>query len=509
MLDDELDHIIREAAENHHPPYNDTAWDKMEMQLDKHLPQKKDRKRPLLLLLFFILLGGSIFFMLTNRGGNDRDIAPEENKERKRMTGHDALATNTPAKAVPARESQAPAAAPADVHIHDILPGATETGDKTTSPGRFAKRDKPISSGYAAENEGPAILNDVVSTTRRQNGSNKAKTLHKQNTGGLASGPVLDDDAGNGNRQLGSNSKPKAGNRSATKARVGTVKPFEDEKDKENLAVKGRPVLVEEAPRFKVNITSPGTANDDNMATGDPIASSKDQDKQDSASAEQEAGKEPVKDSEKPVSAPGKKRSRNSFGNNFGLTLSAGPDMSFVSLSKAGKVTFTYGAGLSYDFAKRFTVRAGFYVSKKVYNADPDQYHNVIYPNLTSIDADCKVFEIPLSVSYRFGQRKNHNWFGGVGLSSFIMKKEDYTYNYKTQSGQVYTYARGISNENKHYFSVLNLSGGYQYHINNRFSLLAEPYLKVPLSGVGLGKIKLNSTGILFTAIYKPFAKRR
>ena len=66
-----------------------------------------------------------------------------------------------------------------------------------------------------------------------------------------------------------------------------------------------------------------------------------------------------------------------------------------------------------------------------------------------------------------------------------------------------------MTNENKHYFSVVTLSGGYQYKLNNRFSFIAEPYVKIPLSGIGLGKIKLNSTGILVTAAIKPFAKKR
>ena len=156
-------------------------------------------------------------------------------------------------------------------------------------------------------------------------------------------------------------------------------------------------------------------------------------------------------------------------------------------------------------------MRTGFYFAKKIYNAAPDQYHTPggNYPYLTDVDATCKIYEIPVSLSYSFGQRKKHNWFGSVGLSSFIMKKEDYTYNYKTPAGQTYTYYRGVSNENKHYFSVLNLSGGYQYQLNKRLSLQAEPYFKIPLGGVGQGKVKLNSAGILFTLTVKPFAKRK
>ena len=166
-----------------------------------------------------------------------------------------------------------------------------------------------------------------------------------------------------------------------------------------------------------------------------------------------------------------------------------------------------YGAGLSYNFKKRVTVRAGFYSSKKIYTATPDQYNAPIYPNLTEIYADCRVYEIPVSLSYNFWQRKNHNWFGSAGLSSFLMKNEYYDYRYKTPTGYTYNYKKEISNENKHYFAVLTLSGGYQYQLNKKISLQAEPYVKLPLSGIGLGKVKLNSSGILFTVTVLPFAK--
>lgn len=58
---------------------------------------------------------------------------------------------------------------------------------------------------------------------------------------------------------------------------------------------------------------------------------------------------------------------------------------------------------------------------------------------------------------------------------------------------------------NKHYFSVFNLSAGYQKNISKSVSLTVEPYIRVPLSGVGYGKVKLNSSGVLFTFGIKPF----
>jgi hypothetical protein len=168
--------------------------------------------------------------------------------------------------------------------------------------------------------------------------------------------------------------------------------------------------------------------------------------------------------------------------------------------------------GAAYSIGKHLRVGAGFYVSKKIYYASPYQYkfpNGAVYPNLKEINADCNVYEIPLSVYYNFKPHKKHNWFAGAGISSLLMKKEHYDYLYKTPTGQSYTYARTVVDENKHYFSVVTLSAGYQYNLNNRISLIAEPYFKLPLAGVGAGKIKLNSTGLLFTAAVKPFGRSK
>jgi hypothetical protein len=248
-------------------------------------------------------------------------------------------------------------------------------------------------------------------------------------------------------------------------------------------------------------VSSPLTATDDNKVT--TIS------KADTATNKKQAVTEKAKDPSLTASGKDKKKPSKGFFNNFGITLAGGADMSYVSISNPGKVTFLYGAGLSYTVAKRITVRAGFNITKKIYSATPAEYNATIYPNLDKINGNCKVYELPLSINYNFGQRKKHNWTAGAGISSYLMKKEYYNYEYKTTAGQYYYYNRTVDNENKHYFSVLTVSGGYQYNLNNHFSLMAEPYMKIPLKGVGYGKIKLNSAGLLMTVTVKPFAKRK
>lgn len=204
-------------------------------------------------------------------------------------------------------------------------------------------------------------------------------------------------------------------------------------------------------------------------------------------------------------------RNKN-FRNNFAIDLSAGPDVSSVAFNKTGRIAINYGVGLSYAISGRFTLRTGFYVAEKIYSTDKYGYHvpqagsaNIDY--LYRINANCKVYEIPVAVSYNFRKSKNHQWFASAGLSSYLMKKESYDYLYKS-AGNAWSKSFSISNQNQHYFSVLDLSAGYEYSFSKRTSLVAEPYLKMPFSGIGAGKVKLNSGGILFTFVLKPFYKK-
>ena len=466
MLDEQMDHIIREAADNHHPSYNDKAWEKMELQLDKYLPQKKDRRKFIFFLLFFLLLGGGFWFAVNQFMGNANGVF--ETSTAKKTAGK------------PADESGLLKNELAKDQIPDTQKDkVNETNQLTANEGNINK-----------------IGSTLISLQDKNNNDNITPKL-------------------NHNRKLNTDNKKKTGIKGIS------TKPAAELIVADDLTTKRKSITGKTSDKLKITITGADAESDqsESLASGS-TAIKNEQDTKIETNAKDEAAKDSVKadkvvkeivtkTKEKPVSPLDKKKPKKNVAGNFGITFSVGPDLSFVSLNKPGKVTLSYGAGISYNFTKRITVRTGFYFAKKIYNAAPDQYHTPggNYPYLTDVDAVCKIYEIPVSLSYSFGQRKKHNWFGSVGLSSFIMKKEDYTYNYKRPTGQTYTYYRGVSNENKHYFSVLNLSGGYQYQLNKRLSLQAEPYFKIPLGVVGQGKVKLNSAGILFTLTVKPFAK--
>ncbi len=226
----------------------------------------------------------------------------------------------------------------------------------------------------------------------------------------------------------------------------------------------------------------------------------------------------PVKNSngEKTMASETKKSmqaKQHAFRNSFSLHLSAGPDVSAVNINNVGSFNLLYGAGLGYKIGKRWQIRTGFYSVKKVYGAKPSDYHPPsffwnLYPDLEDINADCRVNEVPLIVSYTFSQNAKKSWFGAAGISSYFMKRETYNYFSKPTPGGYQHASYTIRNKNTHYLSSLRLSAGYERKFNNTFSLSTEPYLNLPLSGIGFGKVKLNSAGALFTLSIKPFAKK-
>ncbi len=203
------------------------------------------------------------------------------------------------------------------------------------------------------------------------------------------------------------------------------------------------------------------------------------------------------------------KRQANHFVHNFSIGFVTGPDVSGVKLDNIGKLTFIIGGQVAYRIAHKFTLRSGFLVEKKIYSVGANEYHPQLYnpanDYLQTVGANCTIYEVPLTLSYNFSKAKKHEWFVSAGLSSYFMKKESYEYFYKIPSGNTYTNYYSVSNKNKHYFSVIDLSAGYSHTINRNISFAVEPYLKMPVTGIGVGKIKLNSAGVLFSLNFRKF----
>jgi hypothetical protein len=459
MLSEEFDKKIRDAAESHHPTYDEKAWGGMKQLLDKHMPEEKeDRRRILFFLLFFLLLGGGAWYFIGKSSGKKEKetvvAATVSLKENSPSTTDDKQTANVVAVPVPVTKTDNSSPVHNEPQDHLVSTGPEKKDVRVTV--------KPVSKPTA-----------VTSATVKPAGkTSNAVGKKKRENASLA--PSADD---------------KIVKKSLRKDDVVEPVPSLDNKKDE--------------PGKKNNSLSDAGTQKTSEPTP-PVAIAK---KEEPKTTDKKA--EEKKPNETEVVKKEKKTSKKS--NSFSLSVSGGPDASFTGGDKMGKMKFLGGVGMGYTIKERITVRTGFYSARKIYTASPGEYHgsdlfNTYYPNMQKIEADCKVYEIPLSVSYNFKRTDKQNFFASAGLSTYLMKRETYDYYYK-----YYPTAPTISkehttrNQNNHYFSVLSVSAGYQRNIGKRVSVTAEPYFKLPLKGVGDGKVKLNSAGLLFTLSVKPF----
>lgn len=175
------------------------------------------------------------------------------------------------------------------------------------------------------------------------------------------------------------------------------------------------------------------------------------------------------------------------------------------------KMVPKYGLSVGYKFSRKWSLQTGFFISNKEYVAEAKDYHvkpGSYWSNykITDIDAVCKVYEIPLSFRYDIANKRSFTYYVMAGISSYIMKREDYDYYYLNPWGipmeKPWQYTG-----NKHLFSNANISFGIEKKLSKLFSLQLEPTVSVPVKGVGEGKVNLYSTSVMLGIKYLPFKK--
>jgi hypothetical protein len=452
MQSENFDKKIKDSLSQRPPGKDKPAWDKMEPLLDKHLPvEKKDRRRVFFILFLFLLLGGGGFLIWKNGNGDKNNITAIESQN----NNPDPTATGS------TKDNKSATNNTSDV---------TTNADKENFPEKISGKAKNKTDSHfitiVPQNSLPQILPGKEMTIN----ANKVKKDKEK------------------------------------KIDIPASEKTDQSKKINSIDQSEKQLVIEDVSKKEPNTVSADKNESVKTETQKSIPENKTEEQKPETKESQ-----PLTTKK---SDPQKQKSQRSFLDNLFFSASAGPDFSSVGFHSPGKIELAYGAGLGYKISDKFSIRTGFYSARKVYTADPKDYdppYNVAqyYPNLKQVDANCKVYEIPVMIDYTISKNKKGSWFVSGGVSSLIMKEEKYSYYFKPNYSPTYvTYTRTIKDQNKHYFSQLNISGGYTRNINNNISLRAEPYVKFALNGIGFGKVNLNSSGVLFSAIIKPFAKK-
>lgn len=171
----------------------------------------------------------------------------------------------------------------------------------------------------------------------------------------------------------------------------------------------------------------------------------------------------------------------------------------FQKINQAGS---DLGLIAGYELSKHWSIEAAILSVKKYYYTDGTQFNTAkmrIPPNtrITSVDGDCSMLEVPVSVRYNFPTSRKLKWFATAGLSNLFMKKEAYDYVYLyAASGRSVVYSKEYRLSSDHWLSTAQFSGGVEYPIKNIAHLRIEPYVQLPLKGVGFGQVALTTAGL-------------
>ena len=195
-----------------------------------------------------------------------------------------------------------------------------------------------------------------------------------------------------------------------------------------------------------------------------------------------------------------KKATAKSKGGHGYIGLTGAPDLSTVKMQATKGVGTTWGLLLGYAFNSHWAVESGVYLDRKKYYTAGEYYKGEVslpaYTSLQSVNGSCNMWEIPLNVRYNFNPGSKITWFATAGASSYFMTKQKYAYEVEN-GGAAWPGGNWTDSAHDNYlFSIINLSLGFEQRIGRIGNLRIEPYLRIPLSGIGSGRLPIMSAGL-------------
>jgi hypothetical protein len=182
------------------------------------------------------------------------------------------------------------------------------------------------------------------------------------------------------------------------------------------------------------------------------------------------------------------------------IGISLGGDVSSVRSGRIDGLSYSTGVVGGFRWGRHWAIETGVLWTQKKYYTD-GKYVTVDkmgLPNHTTVinmDGQCSIIELPVLVRYHFAETARHNWFAAAGMSSYFLKQEEYYCLYKRYNTSYYA-EKNYQNTSNNWFSILQISAGYQMQLGKRGSLRLEPFVKLPLAKVGVAKLPLTSKGI-------------
>lgn len=540
LPDDSLDELFRKSAEEFEPDFEPQAWAAMRKKLDNN---EGFKKRPALLpaILLFLLLsvftvGGYLLWpQLTTMVSKDpssssnviklNPTTTKQNQTKSASQNENTLSSkntlNNPVQITIKQQAEVKESK------SDLPANPSENGeivsDKSSASGPPSSTDKSVLAANTEKNitsELPSRLSTESDKIKRfkKTTDQKAKEtnprLSTEPNGESLAKRSFSNVTGNTNKKLVRNSdtsdtKDSGVFENTSKTKRLTARGSKKQTPQSDRSGLAKPTSTESAPE---NLTTVPSVTESKTETPNTIINTPNElsihqwkllDVARASAVVSYTSPPPplaVAKAPKATAAP-------AFQKGLSVRILGAPDLSFIGFDQIKRPGTTVGALLEYRFSQRFSLQAGAIQTMKLYDALGSQY---VWPEAwysqkarpVSIEAACKVLDIPINLRYDISQASDRRWFISTGISSYKMLNEKYTYNYAPHTYGI-KWPGWEGSTGNYWFGVLNLSMGFERQIGKKFTLQAEPYFKVPLAQVGLGKIKLNTTGLYISARYR------
>jgi hypothetical protein len=475
LSDKDIDRLSRDAAEFYEPDDSMLSWNRLEQQLVKHIPERPPdgpslfRIRPLIWGPSVLLLAGISYFIIKNtayrtdstlKTRSENLTAKSADQSRLNGKQHALGAAANPQETVP---GNAPAlkSNPAQSNSgNEISPGAT--GSKAIANAGLSAQSEHYPD-HSSDNIIPG-KNSRLPDARYQNGNSPA--LSKP--GRSRAENITGRDLLPGTLQTG----PEAGASEANRKQNASA---------ENSGIAHLPFPITFLRRAEVR------GNDSSLNR---------------------------------FAARDNKPELKSLQVNHSLVvgLLMGPDYTAVGNVPNNQLGNNIGLSLGYYLTKRLSINTGFQYTSKYYWSDgkpfrprPQQQRvnsmavsmYAPSPQIEKVNGRSSFFEIPLTLRYDVYRRDKLTLFVNAGLSSYLLRKQHYTYFF--HNGGLGFELQNKNNDHLNYwFAVGNISAGLEQDLGKGFSFQAEPFVRLPFHGIGVGNLKLNSYGLLFSVRYSP-----
>jgi hypothetical protein len=197
---------------------------------------------------------------------------------------------------------------------------------------------------------------------------------------------------------------------------------------------------------------------------------------------------------------PAERKDVPSFQKGLYAGIVAGVDFSTVKLQEINRVGYNAGVVVGYRISKRIAVESGAIWTKKNYYSDGKYFDDSKIPytpgrTLLEVNGWCRMVEIPVTARYFFNVKGKNSWYLTAGLSSYLMNKESYSYLFE-HNNYTYTTNKSYDNASQNWFSIINAGVGYERRWGKKTTVRVEPYLKVPVNGIGFGSLPVSSIGL-------------